>query len=117
MVKEAGALFGLFGDNADKHAKDSLAREREERANHHATLNERLTYLEGLFGDNADKHAKELAQIQSTHQQLSYDVRMHGGNHGGMVERCNHLERLIAELAERQNKDTRDAQTKFDLLS
>jgi len=140
LPERVGYIEQQLGDSADKHAaevdelhkkveresqarekhhgsfKDILAREREERSNHHATLNERLTYLEGLLNDSADKHERELGQLQSTHQKLAQDIKLHGGNHGDLVDRCNANERALADLTDKQAKDIKSALTKFDHL-
>merc|ERR1719422_919259 len=38
--------------------------------NNHATLSERVDYVEGLLGDSADKHAKELEALKIAHDKL-----------------------------------------------
>merc|ERR1740121_2875685 len=124
-----------LGDSADKHAahlaelhkkvsqeqaardkhhgsvKDLLAREQEERSNHHASLNERLDFLEGAMGTNADKHTRELAQLASSHQKLTSEMKGHGE---GVTERVSKLEKALVETAERQARETKATKAKFE---
>merc|ERR1719491_670543 len=106
-----------MGDSADKHlehvadlhtkvageqaarekhhgsVKELFAREKEERSNHHASLNERLDYLESVIGDNADSHMSGLAEVVSIHQKLSGDLKSCGDSHSAVSDRVSKLER------------------------
>merc|ERR1719277_1125307 len=69
---------------------------------HHASMAERLDYLERSFGDSADKHAKAL---EAAHKRLD---QMHGrlqeqlaGHHASIEERMNYVEKLLGDSADK----------------
>lgn len=130
-----------IGDSADKHLaeiselhkkvareqasrekshnsyKDQMAREQEERGNHHASMNERLDYLESVIGDNADKHASEIASVVSGHQKLYGELGSHGNNHASTAERVSKLEKAAVDVAQRQEREGRATQAKLDVMA
>merc|ERR1712039_919367 len=76
----------MLGDSADKHAQELQAL-KEAHAKflashgkhakdldglkalhaHHATMGERIDYLEKMLGDSADKHFEELQALKAAH--------------------------------------------------
>merc|ERR1719343_698645 len=95
MVERMQYVEGIVGDSMEKHAReiaqahvkldlfavrvagvestkekvDALRADHHQHASdmqtHHATMKQRLDYLEKLIGDSADKHAQELAKLRA----------------------------------------------------
>eukprot|EP00972_Heterocapsa_arctica_P029226 4298230-Heterocapsa_arctica.AAC.1 len=66
----------MIGDGADKHAKaldgqrsahGTLALDLKGHDAHHASLVERIEYLEKNLSDSADKHAREIEALKASH--------------------------------------------------
>jgi len=116
-----------IGDNADGHAKqiEALAAnhkkltgiledlhskvkgEKGVRYEHHATISERLQYLENFVGESADKHEKYLNDIQKAHSKLkdlqntmSDTQSTHSDHRATMEERLEFIEKQIGESAD-----------------
>lgn len=141
LPERVGYLEQLLNDSADKHAaevqklhdkiaKEALAREKhhgsvkdllnrheEDRGQHHATIAERLKYLEGVLHDSADKHARELSNMSTQHQKLTSELRARGDHHGTIAERLDRLENSMVEVAERHARDMKLVQTKWEHVS
>lgn len=127
-----------IGDSADRHAaavaelhdkfsqeqaaheqhhgsvRELMAREMEDRGAHHATLSERLDYLESMVGDTADKHMQELAQVASGHHTLAGELRSREGQHGALVERVAGLEQGLSANTERVTAGLQAAEERVD---
>lgn len=114
-------LERAFGDSADKHNKHmkeiqdahgklnelsgAHSGEKKARDEHHATLQQRLDYLEGAMGDSADKHSKEiddaakrLKDLGSKHDDHKNDVM---NAHADMQQRVKYLEGVVGESADK----------------
>jgi chromosome segregation ATPase len=63
---------------------------------HHATLTERMDYLESLIGDNADKHFEEL---EARHAKVFEKLDAHNGIHGDLHSKVEYLEKLISDAS------------------
>jgi len=90
----------LAGDHNARHGKlqDLLGREKDAREAHHASVQERLNYLEGLLGDSADKHEQHVAALEavkSASNKLASEARaraaQHDDKHGSLSERLDRL--------------------------
>jgi len=64
--------------SALREAHESLTQEHSER---HATIMQRVDYLEKLIGDSADRHAKELAKHKAAHSEAM-------AQHAKIVDDC-----------------------------
>merc|ERR1719193_2326895 len=117
----------LLGDSADKHAQElkALKTAHERHAGdmlqglkglqglqaHHASLPERMDYLEQVLGDSADKHAKELADIRAAHAKFAEAHGKHAkdleglkrihAHHATLQERIDYLEKNIGDSADK----------------
>jgi len=107
LAKEAAAREKHHGS-----IKDLIARDKDARDGHHASLNERVDYLEGAMGDNADKHAKQLELLSSGHQKLTSELKAKGD--GGFIDRVSKLEKVVTECSEKQSRDARVLNSKFE---
>merc|ERR1712060_1019791 len=86
--------------------------EQEERGGHHASINERVDYLENVIGTNADKHAKELEKLARSHKELTGELKAEG-----VTERVSKLEKALVETAERQAREAKATKAKFESFS
>jgi len=96
-------IENLLGDSANKHAKyihDAESRlgnlhkaiEACAKVDHHASLEQRMDYLEGYLGENADKKGKHQATVET---------------------RLEYLENFIGDSAEKHGKELSFLQNKF----
>merc|ERR1711920_699978 len=94
-----------------------ISREKEERGSHHASLGERVDFLESLIGDNAEKHAREIAAVATGHQKLQGELKSRGEGHSTVSERVNKLEKAVSDAAERQARELSSARAKLESFS
>eukprot|EP00931_Biecheleriopsis_adriatica_P025225 TRINITY_DN15541_c0_g1_i2.p1 TRINITY_DN15541_c0_g1~~TRINITY_DN15541_c0_g1_i2.p1 ORF type:complete len:1858 (-),score=462.88 TRINITY_DN15541_c0_g1_i2:61-5634(-) len=134
-------LEGVVGDSADRHSKeleaiktahqklqqeskaqhgkvsDQMTQDKEARDVLHASLQERLNYLESVMGDSADKHErhmKALEEQKALHAKLSSDVRNREANHASLAERVNYVEKLLGDSADKHAQEIAAAMAKLD---
>eukprot|EP00416_Gambierdiscus_australes_P013357 CAMPEP_0171121536 /NCGR_PEP_ID=MMETSP0766_2-20121228/102746_1 /TAXON_ID=439317 /ORGANISM="Gambierdiscus australes, Strain CAWD 149" /LENGTH=673 /DNA_ID=CAMNT_0011584321 /DNA_START=9 /DNA_END=2027 /DNA_ORIENTATION=+ len=103
-----------------KRAHSQLMGDRAELDAKHATVSERVAYLEKLLGDSAEKHSKELESLKSMHsrhvndtksthsslQALVQQEKDHREQHHASIQaRLNLLESALGESADRQAKE------------
>mmetsp|Transcript_139137 Transcript_139137/g.444470 ORF Transcript_139137/g.444470 Transcript_139137/m.444470 type:complete len:2115 (+) Transcript_139137:85-6429(+) len=102
----------------EKHhtgASESLKQELSKREkDHHASVDERLIYLEGLVGDSADKHTKDLDSHKAEHSKLVQEVKAHDSQHSSLGERISYLETLLHDSAENHAKELAAAAATMD---
>jgi len=82
--------------------------EQEQREEHHATVAERLEFLEQFVGESAEKHEKHAKDLEAAHAKMrelsgksqsekaSFEER-----HGSLEERIEALERFIGDAADK----------------
>lgn len=70
-----------------KKSHSSLTKEKADLDLHHATLRERVDYLERTIGDSAEKHAKELEELKAAHRILASESKARDKGHGDLKER------------------------------
>ena len=98
-----------------KKAHGNLASEKQALEMHHATLAERIDYLEKALGDSSDKHSREQEALRKAHQKalaehkgkeqsLMQIQREKDELHGSLGERVSHLEKVLGESAEELEK-------------
>merc|ERR1740139_262154 len=66
---------------------------------HHATLGERVKYLEKALGDSADKHTAELNKLRDAHTKHAQDIIGHTAT---VDERLCFVEKLLGDSANNQ---------------
>eukprot|EP00439_Symbiodinium_sp_Y106_P060305 s4578_g8.t3 len=114
-------LEKMMGDSADKHAAhvkqlEELRRSHDDshgrHANvaqalkdKHASVEERLKFLEQAIGDSADRHSQELkqtkTQLEALHGKLSDEQ---GRKHASLEEKVKYIEKLIGDSADEHAK-------------
>jgi len=121
----------LLEDSADKHAnelaalKDSHKRMVEIHGKsakdvdalktlhaHHATMAERLDYMEKVLGDSADKHFQELQALKVAHQKHVDALTKSGKDsatalqhHANVSERIAYIEKLMGDSSDHHTRE------------
>merc|ERR1712113_759224 len=94
---------------------------------HHATLQERIAYLEKTLGDSADKHWIEIQALKAAH--AKHDTA-HGKyasdldrlkaaheKHASIEERINYIESVVKDSADKHAQELAGAHKKIDTLN
>merc|ERR1719203_1344692 len=87
-----------------KRSHSGLSAKKAELENHHATLKERIDYLEGLMNDSTDKHAQKLQDAHSKVDDMHGRLSSLEKNSGAILE----LKRNHAELLSHKNSLSAD---------
>jgi len=114
------ALGGrLDGDAAarDRAVQEALAREREHRDGHHASVQDSLQQLQGLMGETAERHARELTSLKDSHGKISSDLKALAGNHGMTFERLVELEKAHGNEIGRHEKELAEHLARIEKFS
>jgi len=99
--------------------KDAHSKHARDLEDHHATVEERINYVEKLLGDSADKHAKELKALKAAHDRHASDlsdVKAGHAQHASLPERINYLEQLLGDSADKHAAELqalKEAHAKF----
>lgn len=136
-------LESLLGDSSDRHSKELeslkaahaklmadskgnhsrlnevIAQEKEARDGHHASVQERLNYLESILGDSADKHEKHIRSLEAqkaSHAKLSGELKALDQHHACLSERLQELERTWGDLADKHSQELQGAHAKIESL-
>jgi len=134
-------LEGVVGDSADRHMKelenikaahaklaseskaqqsklgDQMVQDKEARDVHHASVQERLLYIENLLGESAEKHdrqAKVLEEHKSLHSKHASDARSREASHATLAERINYVEKCLGDSADKHSQELADALAKVE---
>ncbi|CAJ1435730.1 unnamed protein product, partial [Effrenium voratum] len=91
------------------HVRDQVAGEQKVREERHASMEERLKFLEGLLGDNADKHSKGV-------EEHTKNVKVLQEKHAGLSERLDYLEKALGDSADKHTQETAAQQLKLEQL-
>eukprot|EP00435_Cladocopium_sp_Y103_P019798 s4945_g4.t2 len=97
---------------------------------HHATLKERVNYLESMMGDSADHHRKALEEHKANHAKLSNELRAREANHAKLsnelrareashatlADRMSYIEQQMGDSFEKHAKDLAAAVAKMDAM-
>jgi len=92
---------------------------KEELAAKHASMAERLDYLEHLMGDSADRHARELEAVKAAHSKHAKDLqgaKAALAHQASMAERVDLLESTVRDSGERHAKATSSALARLDAV-
>jgi len=107
-----------IGDLQRAHA--SLSTEKTQLEAHHATLKERVDFLETTLGDNVDKHAKALDALRKDHTKLLGESKVKHSQfevqHSSVSDRLAYLEKLIGDSADRHKEELDSAHSKIETL-
>uniref|UniRef100_A0A7S0A511 Uncharacterized protein n=1 Tax=Pyrodinium bahamense TaxID=73915 RepID=A0A7S0A511_9DINO len=121
-LKAAQRMFASEGKVRDKATGDMKERlEQCMKANekfytHHATIEDRVNYLESVLGESVEKHNVELAQMRSAHAKHSGDAKAREAQHATFEERLKHLEKVLGDSADRHDQELRGAHAKLEQL-
>ncbi|CAE7769231.1 unnamed protein product [Symbiodinium sp. CCMP2592] len=131
MAERLEYVEKMLGDSADRHSQELKAahqkleqvhgrlsacershntlteQQRAREVNldaHHATLKERVDYLEGAIGDSADRHSRELESLKTAHSRLQSDSKAKeahtDAHHANVGERLSFLEKAIGSTVD-----------------
>eukprot|EP00434_Breviolum_minutum_P003137 symbB.v1.2.002762.t1/scaffold141.1/size300911/13 len=129
-----------------KHVKSQVEEAHQKLGNHHsslqhhATLGDRVDYLEKLMGDSADKHTNELGQahtkldqlrgrltaleavgvtvesMKQNHSVLMAEKAKRDAHHASISERVDYIEKQLGDSADQHSQDLKAAHAKLDQL-
>eukprot|EP00439_Symbiodinium_sp_Y106_P060581 s4578_g8.t6 len=71
---------------------------------HHASMQQRVDYLEKMMGDSADKHAahvKQLEELRRSHDDMRNRHGASDQNHASVQQRVDFLEKLMGDSADK----------------
>merc|ERR1712216_868177 len=83
----------------------------EQRAQHHASLEERIAFLEKDLGDSAEKHATTATELEAAKTRLS---ELHDGHkqraehHASLEERISFIEKDLGDSADKHDKAAKE---------
>mmetsp|Transcript_33690 Transcript_33690/g.98048 ORF Transcript_33690/g.98048 Transcript_33690/m.98048 type:complete len:184 (+) Transcript_33690:3-554(+) len=124
-------LEGLLGDSADKHERELQAL-RDAHAKfaaahgkhakdieslralqgHHATVEERLQFIEKAIGDSAEKHGAAIEKLRAAHAKHAAALEKHAKDscaalaaHATVNDRIYYLEQLLGDSADKHAQD------------
>ncbi|CAJ1432565.1 unnamed protein product [Effrenium voratum] len=110
-----------------KDAHADLRRDQSAKEQHHATLQQRVEYLEKLCGDSADKHSGQLQQLEelrsghedakSHMERLRQEKESLHKRHTGFEERIATLERFINDTHDKHSRELAEARTAHGRVS
>jgi len=118
-------LQGHLADTREKHrsALDDIHKlhrcGQEQFEVHHASLQERLDYMEKLIGDSADKHqqiVKEIEGHKAIHYKLTGESQAHASHRVTIEERLEALETVASESAQVHGDELAAAHSKIEKL-
>merc|ERR1719210_2859198 len=92
---------------------------------HHATLGERVDYIEGLIGDSIDKHARELEALAASHEKHASAFSKHSklwedhkgelsGHHSTLEGRISELEQAFNGYADKHDNHSSSTHARFE---
>ncbi|CAE7433140.1 unnamed protein product [Symbiodinium pilosum] len=103
----------------DSHA--DLKNRHSAKEQHHATIQQRVDYLEKMMGDSADKHAAHVKQLEelrrshddthSRHEALRREKESLHSRHATFEERLANLERFLSESLDKHSRELSDHRT------
>eukprot|EP00928_Gymnodinium_smaydae_P031046 TRINITY_DN22919_c1_g1_i3.p1 TRINITY_DN22919_c1_g1~~TRINITY_DN22919_c1_g1_i3.p1 ORF type:complete len:1039 (-),score=295.60 TRINITY_DN22919_c1_g1_i3:106-3156(-) len=76
---------------------------------HHASMRERIDYLEKFVGESADKHSAELEaahkRLSDCHERVDQETEARGQHHATMEERLKYIEKFLGDSADQHSKN------------
>eukprot|EP00928_Gymnodinium_smaydae_P039578 TRINITY_DN27003_c0_g1_i1.p1 TRINITY_DN27003_c0_g1~~TRINITY_DN27003_c0_g1_i1.p1 ORF type:complete len:629 (-),score=185.07 TRINITY_DN27003_c0_g1_i1:304-2190(-) len=100
----------LLARIASAHGR--VREESEARERHHATVQQRLDFLERAIGDSADKHQKSGKFLEDLRRELESGRQNQDGRHSSLTQRLERIERLVQDVSDKhmceiEARDTR----------
>merc|ERR1719193_2167184 len=105
---------GLIADLQKAHS--GMLNDKAATDSHHATMKERVDYLENALGSSAEKHIKEVEALKAAHARLSTESKTRDSFHATITERVSFIEQQLGDSADKHTKALVEAQGKMDLL-
>eukprot|EP00931_Biecheleriopsis_adriatica_P037758 TRINITY_DN21661_c0_g1_i2.p1 TRINITY_DN21661_c0_g1~~TRINITY_DN21661_c0_g1_i2.p1 ORF type:complete len:787 (+),score=183.82 TRINITY_DN21661_c0_g1_i2:25-2385(+) len=81
---------------------------RDKLNSFHASVSERLTYLEQSLGESAGKHAQEIELLKTSHSRAAAETRERDSHHESIAERLSHVEAQLADSADRHSQELKE---------
>lgn len=135
LQERVSFLEQAVGESADKHSLhaqaveevrkahgavamelDRVSREKQALHTRHASMDERLEYLERTIGDSADRHAKELSEAKSAHARTADEAKALHAKHATVEERLKFLEKNLGDSADKHLQELQAAHAKLEQL-
>ncbi|CAE7328362.1 unnamed protein product [Symbiodinium natans] len=115
-VSDERAAREAHGASLDTLQKshNSLQSQKAQQDAFHASLRERVEFLESSLGDNADKHGKALAELRASHAKMVTDAKTKETAHSSLTERLQYVEQLLGDSATKHAQELADARVKLD---
>ena len=105
-----------MGGQTHGSLRDLVTKDKSEREQHHATVQDRVQYLEKVIGDNADKHARELAAHKDAHSKLASEAKSAQVFHDTLEQRIENLERALRDTTGKLDKKLTTTASKVDVV-
>merc|ERR1719469_1331578 len=77
----------------------------------HASLPERMAFVEKLRGDSADKHTKEIEALKQAHSKHAKSLDEH---HATVEQRIDYVEKMLGDSADKHAKELRALKAAHD---
>mmetsp|Transcript_51792 Transcript_51792/g.150580 ORF Transcript_51792/g.150580 Transcript_51792/m.150580 type:complete len:1459 (-) Transcript_51792:92-4468(-) len=98
----------------EAHVRGLLANEKDMRDSHHATLKERIDYIEHLLGESAEKHRQDMENLKGAHSKHAMEAKARQTDHATLSERVETMERFLGDAHGRYSQDITAAHTALD---
>jgi len=111
-VQEAARIGNQLADLHGKHMEAQMenARHKKNVEGAHATMGQRVEYIEKMLGDSADKHkahedkqGKNKSDVDSAHQKIQ-ELTTRLQDHSSVPQRIQYLEKLVGDSADKHNQ-------------
>jgi len=111
----------LLSDAKANHSRLSevMSQEKEARDGHHASIQERVNYLEGIMGDSADKHERHIRALEAhkaSHAKLAGELKALDQHHVGLSERLQELQRRWGDTSDTHLQELQSVHAKIEQL-
>ncbi|CAE8688874.1 unnamed protein product [Polarella glacialis] len=98
-----------------QRAHGDMSKEHREKLDTvHASVSERLNYLESIIGDSADKHVKELESVKVASSKLATEAKARDAHHASVAERLDYVEKLMGDSMDKHNREIQVAHSKLE---
>jgi len=84
-----------------KRAHESHLKGKDSLDKHHASVSERLEYIETLLGDSAEKHTRELEALKAAHAKLTKERDGVASHQGSLNQRVELLEKALSDAVDK----------------
>eukprot|EP00932_Pfiesteria_piscicida_P016979 SRR837773.3883.p2 GENE.SRR837773.3883~~SRR837773.3883.p2 ORF type:complete len:327 (-),score=171.65 SRR837773.3883:99-1040(-) len=132
-------LEQVLGDSVEKHSKEldtikaahnklageskghgqnhgALSDQLANVARAHATVEDRVRYLEQTLGDSVEKHARELQALKTAHAQHAQGHKDQLARHATLEERLDYIEKTLGDSADKHAAVLASQQAKLEHL-